>query len=132
MEKKTLKKYKFDLGSMAQKKGEEFSKVPLIKLFYASIAISILVFVLVLSTQPSLPPEIPLYFGLAEGQEQLAPPANLLFPSILALGITIVNSIIVLKLNNPLLQKILAVTSISVTFFSFITTVRILLLVGSF
>ena len=126
------KKIHLSLEDIAQKKGEQLSKTPMTRVLYFSILISILTISLVLFIQGNLPPEIPLFYGFAEGEEQLSSPMGLLLPSICALTIVIVNTILILNLKNELLQKSLVVASFATTIFSFVTTVKIILIVGSF
>lgn len=126
------KKIRFDLGDIAQKNSEQLSKTPMIRVLYLSVLISVLTVFLVIFVQANLPPEVPLFYGFAEGQEQLSSPIGLVIPSICALMIVIINTILILKLKNGLVQKALITTSLVSAVFSFITTIKIILLVGSF
>ncbi len=121
-----------NIGSLAQKKREEIAKIPMTSLLYLSLVISILTVCVVIFVQNSLPPEIPLFYGLAQGEEQLSSPIGLLLPTICALVILIINTTIALNLKNELMQKTLVMAAFAATFFSLVTTVQIILLVGSF
>jgi hypothetical protein len=79
-----------------------------------------------------LPPEIPLYYGMAEGDQQLAPTHGLLFPSLFALGVIIINSALALMIKNDFLKHVLILAALGITVLVAITTVKIVLLVGSF
>lgn len=127
-----LKEKQFDFGKLAQKKTEELSKTPMTKVLYLAVLVSILTILLVILTMGSLPPQIPLFYGLAEGEERLSHPAGLLIPAITALGITIINALIILKIKNDLMQKSLVLASFVVAIFACVTSVKIILLVGSF
>lgn len=126
------KKTTFDFGKLAKSKGEQLSKIPMTRIFYLSILISVLTIVLTIFVRGSLPPEIPLFYGLPEGEERLAQPTLLLLPSAVSLFLTIVNTVIILNIKNELMQKSLVLASFALTIFSFVTTVKIILLVGSF
>ena len=68
-----------------------FNKIPGIKVIYVSIALCLLNLLLILIVQKRLPPEVPLFYGLALGQEQLAKPLELAIPTIFTLFIIIIN-----------------------------------------
>jgi len=106
--------------------------MPLIKLVYASIAINLITFILVLILQQNLPPEVPLFYGLAEGEEQVAPSSWLLIPAASSLLLLLVNISLVLLLKDDFLQKTLILTSFVVATLSLITSIKIVLVVGSF
>lgn len=78
-----------------------------------------------------LPPQVPLYYGLPEGEAQLAPALGLILPSLISLATLIVNTMICLFLEDEFLKKVLILTIIGVTFFTTITTIKIIFLVGS-
>jgi hypothetical protein len=126
------KTIRFDLGNIAQKNREQLSKTPMTNILYLSVFVSVITILLVIFIQGSLPPEIPLFYGFAEGQEQLSSPIGLIIPSICSLTIVIINTMLILKLKNDLLKKSLIIASFATTFFSFVTTIKIILLVGSF
>jgi len=123
---------KFDLGTLAQKKTEELSQLPMTRLLYISILGTILNLALVIFTQNNLPPQIPLFYGFPEGEDQLGSSTSLLIPPSVAIGIIVLNAIIILRLKNELMQKSLVVASFVVSVFSLVTTIKILLLVGRF
>jgi hypothetical protein len=112
-------------------KGENV-KFPLKKVFVSSLIINFLTALSVLIIQSHLPPQIPLFYGLAEGEEQLIFPLGLIIPALFALVVSIVNAALTLIIKNDFLQKTLILAGFAVTIFSTITTVKIILLVGSF
>lgn len=105
---------------------------PLKRVFVSSLIVNFLTAIAVLISQSHLPPQIPLFYGLAEGEEQLSFPLGLIIPTLLALLITVVNASLTLIIKNDFLQKTLILAGFAVTIFSTITTVKIILLVGSF
>lgn len=66
------KKSTFDIGKIAKSKGEQLAKIPMARLFYLSILTSVLTIILTILVRGSMPPEIPLFYGLPEGEERLA------------------------------------------------------------
>jgi hypothetical protein len=96
-----------------------------------SVALNILVIIFVLIFLRKLPPQIPLFYGMAEGEEQLTRSWALIVPSLIALFILIVNSLLSLKTNDDFLKKVLIVAGLAATFFASITTIKIFFLVGS-
>jgi len=108
-----------------------FEKLPLKKLFVFSFFLSVITILLGLVAQIFLPPEIPLYYGLPQTSEQLAPTIFIILPSVLSIFITVINTIFSMKIHDNFLNKTLAFTSISVSILAMITTYKIIFLVGS-
>lgn len=79
-----------------------------------------------------LPPEVPLFYGLPQGQEQLASSNFLIFPSIISIVITIINISLALVVRDNFLKKALIVAGIFSVLFPLATTLKIIFLVGSF
>jgi len=94
--------------------------------------ISALIAISVIILQGILPPEIPLYYGLPKGQDQLVSTISLIIPSIVSLLIVLLNFIISLFVKDDFIQKILIFTAFACLFLSTITTIKILFLVGNF
>lgn len=111
-----------------QKKGATYLKSGMLRVSIISLVIIALVVIL----QRTLPPQVPLYYGLPRGEEQLAPSINLIIPSLLSLAIVVVNSSILLVIEDDFLQKVLVFTAAACVFFSSITTIQIFFLVGAF
>lgn len=106
--------------------------VPLKKVLYLSFTLSILNLVTVLAIQNNLPPEVPLYYGLPEGPEQLSSSLGLTIPSIVSIIVIFLNTTLALLLKNKFLQQTLILTSFAISIFSSITVTKIILLVGNF
>jgi uncharacterized membrane protein YozB (DUF420 family) len=98
----------------------------------ASLITNLLVIVTVLVVGSFLPPQVPLLYGLAEGEEQLVPAWALIIPGLTAMIILTINVLISLKVEDDFLKKTLLLTAMVATFFSTITTLKIIFLVGSF
>jgi len=98
----------------------------------ASILLSIAAGLIPIVFANNLPPTIPLFYGLAEGENQLAKPLFLSLPGGSALLIALINTFLSIVIANNFVKKALILSSFAVSLLSFITTVKILLLVGSF
>lgn len=93
--------------------------------------INIVVIALIFILKHFIPPQIPLYYGLAEGEEQLAPNSlYLVLPSVVSLVIVVLNSTLASLIRDNFIKKMLIVACAATTFFSVVTTIRIFLLVG--
>jgi len=106
--------------------------IPFKKYLIISLSANFIFILLCLIAQLFLPPEIPLFYGLPEGKEQLAPTLSLIIPSAFSLILSFFNLLIAALLKDEFLRKALVVVSIAVFFLSLITTVKIFFLVGSF
>lgn len=99
----------------------------------ASLGVNLLIISVVLLFRKSiLPPEVPLFYGLPEGQEQLASSSALIFPSIISIFITLLNSTIASFVRDGFLKKSLIVSGIFSVLFPLATILKIIFLVGSF
>ena len=102
------------------------------KIFTVSLSISVLSILSALVAQSFLPPQIPLYYGLPVGEEQLSSSLGLVVPGIVSLFILGGNFMLVKIMKDDFLIKILAVVPLIASFFAIITTFKIIFLVGSF
>ncbi|EKE06340.1 MAG: hypothetical protein ACD_19C00016G0013 [uncultured bacterium] len=109
----------------------EFDKLPLKKLFILSFLISIITVFLGIGAQFFLPPKIPLYYGLPQTEDQLASSFFIILPAFISIVLTLINLLLSLKTHGYYFGKVLAFTSISISFLSAITTYKIIFLVGS-
>ena len=109
-----------------------FKKIPLIRIVYASISLAFINILIVIIVKNNLPPEVPLFYGLVKGPEQLTSSLGLIIPGVISLIITTLTVCLVIFLNNKFLQQTLILSSFAVSVFSIITTIKIILLVGSF
>ena len=108
-----------------------FSKVPFAGFVLASFIINIIIIILVFVLGNFLPPEVPLFYGLPEGQDQLVSTYYLAMPALVSLIITIINLILSSVVESDLSKKALILVSLVITLFSTITTIKIVFLVGS-
>lgn len=106
--------------------------VPFPKISFFLYIINFLVIALVIFLSSNLPPEVPLYYGLPVSEEQIVGSGQLVLPSVYSLIILSLNLLIIQVIRDNFLQKSLIITSLAATFFSSVTTIKIILLVGSF
>jgi hypothetical protein len=106
--------------------------IPYKKFVYSAVFLNLLLIAVIFLVKNSLPPEVPLFYGLPEGQEQLASIYLLALPSVISTGIIFFNILLGIFVKDEFLVKILCLTGIATAFFSIVTTLKIILLVGSF
>ena len=78
----------------------ESIKLPAKKFLYASFGIGLFNIVLVIILQRFLPPEVPLFYGAAVGEEQLTTSIGLVIPGVAAFLVTAVNLVFSLFLEK--------------------------------
>lgn len=121
---------------MAKKQllGKTFTpkNVPLKKLLVFAIGLNLVVVLSVILLQSRLPPEVPLFYGLAEGQEQLSSSISLVLPPVLSLAIIFVNFALSFVTESYLLKNFLVATSVASSLLSTTTVIKIIFLVASF
>ncbi|OGM20745.1 hypothetical protein A2714_03630 [Candidatus Woesebacteria bacterium RIFCSPHIGHO2_01_FULL_38_9] len=127
------KKVRLAFSSLIPKnKVVEGKNLPIPKFIYSSLVVSGLGIFFVILMQNNLPPELPLFYGLPEGEDQLTTSLGLVTPAIISFIITLINTGLVFFLQNKFLQKTLILSSFAISILSVITIVKIALLVGSF
>lgn len=97
----------------------------------AALIINLMVIVFVFLIQKSLPPVIPLFYGMPYGSEQLTSSISLILPPLIAMAITVVNSFLITLTNDDFLQKVLLVAMYTTTLLSTITVLKIVSLVSN-
>jgi hypothetical protein len=120
------------LQQLVKKPYFDISKIPFLKLIMVSIFLNLICILGIFIARNNIPPQVPLYYGYARGDKQLSSSSGLVLPSLIAIGIIITNTTISLFINSDYLKKALIISSLLVTVLSLITTVKIMLLVGSF
>ncbi len=130
MSRKYLNNFKDEKVNIFKKLLSE--KIAFKKLLYVSFGLSIINLTLVIALQKYLPPQVPLFYGAAEGEEQLTSSLGLIIPASLSIILILLNSLLSLFLESNFLQKILSIVSFTVTLLSAITVIKIILLIGSF
>lgn len=117
---------------LSEKNRARIEKLPFKNLILASVVINLTTAILVILLQKFLPPEVPLFYGLPKGEEQLANSVRLIIPSLVSFIIISFNSALSLFLDDDFSKKALILAGASVVFLTTITTLKIILLVGSF
>lgn len=133
--KKEIKQFKnmWGIGTRIGKGAEKIREdIPYKKWVNTVVIVNLLLIIGVFLIKNFLPPEIPIFYGLPEGQEQLGSLYFLILPSIISLGIVFLNILLGIFIKDNYLVKILTITGIASTFFSFVTTIKIIFLVGGF
>lgn len=97
-----------------------------------TLLVSLVTIALVLFVRNRLPPELPLFYGLPRGEEQLTTKLGLIIPSLTSIAIILINFGLSQGLRDSYYRRILALASLASVFFSTITTIKIIALVGSF
>lgn len=96
-----------------------------------ALSINLVVVLLGILAQNILPPEIPLFYGLATGRPQLFTSLGIIIPATISTLIIVTNVLLVRHISEDFAQKALVLTAIATAIFSTITTLKIILLVGS-
>jgi len=107
-------------------------KIPFIKYVYASLALNLVLVIVLVAIRKFLPPKIPLFYGTAEGESQLAPSWALIIPNLSAIIISLINNTLSLFAKDDFLKKTLVIASLGISLLATITVVKIVFLVGSF
>ena len=101
-----------------------FFKLGVISLLVNLVAISIIFFL-----KNRLPPELPLFYGLPEGKDQLTQTLGLAIAPGVSFLITGTNLFLYYLIKNDFLKKTLIISSLVVSFFTTVTLVKIIFLV---
>ena len=99
---------------------------------FLSLGLAAFTLAMVLVSQKRLPPEVPLFYGRAEGEAQLVASWGLVIPSLFSVFVTSANLAIASILKDDFTKKVLVLSALVVALFSVVTTFKIMLLVGSF
>jgi hypothetical protein len=119
-------------GRVGKKVPLQLEMVPFKRGVSIAFFVSLATILLILILYRQLPPQVPLFYGLAEGEEQLVPWYGLIIPSLASLAIICLNILVANLLTDDFLRKTLVLSGLVATSFSTITTIKIILLVGSF
>jgi hypothetical protein len=106
--------------------------IPFKDALVVAASVNILIILIVLLLQRFFPPQVPLLYGLPEGESQLVSSLSLAIPSLISLLVIAVNIFISYLLEEEFFKKILIITAIGLTIFSTTTTIKIVLLIISF
>lgn len=105
-------------------------KLPLRGYFNASWIINALIILFSLLTLNRLPPQIPVFYGLPQGEAQLTPPLGILIPSVSSLVFIFVNLLLINIIKDDFIKKTLVIAGLATSVFATITAVKIIFLVG--
>ncbi|MEK7498033.1 MAG: hypothetical protein AAB656_03890 [Patescibacteria group bacterium] len=108
------------------------TSVPYNNIVIPALGVNFVVLLLVIVLQNNLPPVVPLYYGLPTGEEELAKKIFLTVPSLVSILIILVNVVFMKRAKDSFLPKVLLGLIIGSTILGAITTIKIILLVGSF
>ena len=121
------------IGQKISREAEKIrDDIPFKKFVYLAVFFNLLLIAVIFLIKNFLPPEIPLFYGLPEGQDQLGSVYLLALPCIISTGIIFLNILLGTLVKDEFLVKILCLTGIASAFFSIVTTLKIIFLVGSF
>jgi hypothetical protein len=99
---------------------------------WVGVILNLVALAFVLLVQGRLPPQVPLFYGLPQGEEQLTKPIFLVLPALISLAIISINFLSSRFIKDDFLKKVLVVVGLATAVFAGITTFRIILLVGNF
>lgn len=108
----------------------KFEKIPLLKIVIVCLLINVSLIIIGTLSQFILPPQIPLFFGLPQTEQQLASSIYIILPALLSLIITLFNLFLVTKLYDIYLKKMFIFTSLVLTLLSSVAIIKIIFLVG--
>jgi hypothetical protein len=106
--------------------------VPHKSYIYISLAFSAVSAVIIFAVKDYLPPVVPFFYGLPSGANQLTPTLGLLIAPTVALIVTAINIMLTKITKDQFFKKALIFSSVFVSVLMFITTIKIILLVGFF
>jgi hypothetical protein len=95
------------------------------------LSVNVVIILLILALQNRLPPVVPLFYGKAQGEEQLVSRLWLTLPSLVSILIIIVNTLFIRLIKDAFLQKVLLGLIIVSVALSSITIVKIIFLIGN-
>jgi len=118
------------LSKLSYQKNIENKKVPFTKQIIYCLVINLVMITLAILSIFMLPPEIPLLYGLPEGNDQLVKSWAIVIPNLTSLIIMFVNSILAMRTKDEYLKKVVILTGFTATFFAIITVLKIFFLIG--
>jgi len=102
------------------------------KIFYTSLVLCTISIASIIFLHQFLPPEIPLLYGLPDGEQQLSERYYLILPCLVSLIITLLNYFVSSATEDKFIRGVLIATGFVTCLLSFITTFKIFFLVGTF
>lgn len=111
---------------------EQIENLPFKKFIYVFLLLNIFTLVFIFVVISKLPPQVPLYYGLARSEAQLGTPSSLVIPCLFSLVALLINIVIASFIENDFLRKTLIIAGFAGILLSTITVIKIVFLVGSF
>lgn len=96
-----------------------------------SIIINLFLIIGIFLLQKKLPPELPLFYGLPEGEGQLVKTNLFALPPLLAVGFSLINFLIYNKVEDKFIKEVLIYSLLFLSFFSLVTVLKVAFLVGN-
>ena len=112
-------------------KKEKFGRLPQKRFYIIAFFVNLVIIGISFLSRFILPPQIPLFYGFPQNQQQLSPSYLLFLPALVSLAITVINAYLSIFVDNNYLKKVLAITPLLITLLSSITILKIIFLVGS-
>jgi hypothetical protein len=107
-------------------------KLPLKSALYLAVGLNIGSLAVIMLLKDWLPPVVPLFYGLPNGESQLVSVYGLLLVPGGLLVITLTNTLMAIYVKDLFFKKSLIVTSAFVSALGAVTIIKIILLVGFF
>lgn len=104
--------------------------IQLVWIFLSPIVLAVFMAVATLLLDKSLPPLLPLFYSLPWGENQLATHQQFLSLPTIAIGISLINLMLYLRLppSQPILKNILAFSSVLASLILIISLIKIIFL----
>jgi hypothetical protein len=133
MDKKSLNKLKLKLNQPTAVFKKGFNKKNIEYLYPTLIVLSLnIVFIIILIlVSKMLPPQVPLYYGLPRGEQQLVSPTTIVLPIVLSSLFIVINSTIAYFTESLFLKRVLVFGSYFASLLSIITITNIIFLIVS-
>jgi len=119
------------LNKLSYQKKIEGKKVPFSKQVICCLLINLVMILLATLSIFVLPPEIPLLYGLPEGNDQLVKNWAIIIPNLVAFILMFINTIFAINTKDEYIKKIIVLAGFTATFFATITVIKIFFLVGN-
>lgn len=101
------------------------------KIFIFVLSVNLALIGVVITLRKKLPLEIPLFYGLPEGEEQLTKNIFLIVPAVFAIIFSIINILILIPTKDRFTKGVLIYSLIFISFLSLVSIVKIIFLVGN-
>lgn len=109
---------------------KKLENLPLKEYFNTSWILNLSTILFCLLLLKRLPPQIPIYYGLPQGEIQLSPSLGILIPSILSLIFILLNLFLISVIKDGYTKKTLIIAGLATSIFASVTVVKIILLIG--